>query len=103
MFDTFGDVDYLTLFKYEWTVFLHAAWVPCLFDEPMDLSFCPFLLVARIYLDIFSLMFFGVIQLAADYSVAASTTSPTVHDNVLTELLCAIHDQAMDNGKLPAM
>lgn len=73
-----------------------------LFNKPMDLSFSPFLLVTRIYHHILSLMLACIIHLAADDSIAGTTASFCINDNMGTDLLDTIHDQAVYNSKLPA-
>jgi hypothetical protein len=66
----------------------------------MDLPFSPFLLVTRIYHDIFSLMSDGIIDLTADDSVAGPTASLRVNYDVLADLLSPVQDQSVHNSEL---
>ncbi len=63
-----------------------------LFNEPMNLSFCPLLLVSRIYHNIFSLMLESIINLATDNPVAGPAASLGVYHYVLADLLSPVHD-----------
>jgi hypothetical protein len=66
----------------------------------MDLPFGPFLLVSRIYHHIFTLMFDGIVHLAADDPVAGPTASLGIDDDVLADLLGSVQDQSMHNSEL---
>ena len=101
MFDSFFDVYDLALIEHQ-TMKKSLTHFTHLFDKPMDLSFRPFLLVSRIYHDIFSLMLQRVINLTTDNSVAAPAASLGIHDYVRTNFLSPIHDQAMNDSELAA-
>jgi hypothetical protein len=68
----------------------------------MDLSFCPFLLVSRIYHDIFSLMLQRLINLTANNTVAGPAASLGVYHYVRAYFLRPIHDQTMNDSELTA-
>jgi hypothetical protein len=91
MFDPLFDVDDLTLAK-SLKMIAALGHATHLFNEPVDLPLCPFLLVPWIYHDIFTLMLHGVIHLTTNNSIAGTAASMGVHYNILANLLTAIQN-----------
>jgi hypothetical protein len=73
---------------------------PCLLDEPIDLAFCPFLLVKWVHFYFVPAMLDRIIRFSTDDAKGKSATSVLVHDRTSTEGLYSVHNYALNHGKL---